>query len=295
MVRVNRSHIRFGTLERLFHIKRPDLVRKLLDHVIEIYYPEVLNEGDDRYIRFYVALVERVAKLAAEWMTAGFCHGVLNTDNMSITGESFDYGPYAFIPNYNPGFIAAYFDHGGRYSFGNQPYICRLNLELLHSPLSMVIPLPHLDIALDKFEKRYRFHHDRLLLRKLGFENIETPEAALLAEKTIEVLQDSGAGYHEFFAALGEEFNRGWREDSALILENIDLPKADWTRWRELYSLVLNRIPADEMEKAGDRLRYYNPKTALLRPAIEAVWEAIAIEDNWEPFQALVEKLRARQ
>ncbi|MEG3439119.1 YdiU family protein [Pannus brasiliensis CCIBt3594] len=294
MVRASRSHIRFGTFERLFHIKRPDLIRKLLDHVIEIYYPEVVND-DNRYINFYRALVERVAKLAAQWMTAGFCHGVLNTDNMSITGESFDYGPYAFIPNYNPGFTAAYFDHGGRYSFGNQPFICRLNLELLQSPLSMVVSLLDLDSALGKFDEHYRFYHDRLLLRKLGFENISAPEATDLVTKTIEILQDTRVGYHEFFATLAEQFDHGWRMDSSVILENIDLPKGDWLSWKELYFRVLNQLPIEEMDSVGDRLRHSNPRTALLRPAIESVWEAIDSEDNWQPFQELVRKLQARE
>ncbi len=131
MIRVSNSHIRFGTFERLFHIKRSDLIKRLLDHVIIYYYPEINPQDSDRYLKFYAALIERTAKLAAQWMAAGFCHGVLNTDNMSITGESFDYGPYAFIPSYNPQFTAAYFDYGGRYSYGNQPFICRLNLELL--------------------------------------------------------------------------------------------------------------------------------------------------------------------
>ncbi|MDJ0525209.1 MAG: YdiU family protein, partial [Microcystis sp. M53600_WE12] len=147
MIRVSNSHIRFGTFERLFHIKRSDLIKRLLDHVIIYYYPEIDPQDSDRYLKFYAALIERTAKLAAQWMAAGFCHGVLNTDNMSITGESFDYGPYAFIPSYNPQFTAAYFDYGGRYSYGNQPFICRLNLELLQSPLSMVVSLLELDMA----------------------------------------------------------------------------------------------------------------------------------------------------
>jgi uncharacterized protein YdiU (UPF0061 family) len=159
MVRFSRSHIRFGTFERLHYFKRPDLIKKLLDHVIEQYYPKItplapLTQGEERgrskggqsrgdeyrYIQFYAELVERVAQLVAQWMAAGFCHAVLNTDNMSITGESFDYGPYAFIPTYNPAFTAAYFDYYGRYSYGNQPGICRLNLEMLQRPLAAVIP-----------------------------------------------------------------------------------------------------------------------------------------------------------
>ena len=99
MIRMNRSHIRFGTFERLNYLKRPDLTKKLLDHVIEVYYPHLVNE-QEKYALFYAELVERVAKLVAQWMAAGFCHAVLNTDNMSITGESFDYGPlciYSYI------------------------------------------------------------------------------------------------------------------------------------------------------------------------------------------------------
>ncbi|HEY9807525.1 MAG TPA: YdiU family protein, partial [Candidatus Obscuribacterales bacterium] len=84
MVRFNRSHIRFGTFERLHYLQRKDLIQKLLDHVIEYYYPH-LQEESDRYARFYAELVQRVAELAAQWMSVGFCHAVLNTDNMSIT------------------------------------------------------------------------------------------------------------------------------------------------------------------------------------------------------------------
>ncbi|MGC1199702.1 MAG: YdiU family protein, partial [Geitlerinemataceae cyanobacterium] len=133
MVRFSRSHIRFGTFERLRYLRRPDLIEQLLDHVIEQYYshlviPFNLQSGtidkQEIYDRFYTELVQRVAELAAQWMAAGFCHAVLNTDNMSITGESFDYGPYAFVPTYNPKFTAAYFDYYGRYCYGNQPLIC---------------------------------------------------------------------------------------------------------------------------------------------------------------------------
>ncbi|HEY9646449.1 MAG TPA: YdiU family protein, partial [Chroococcidiopsis sp.] len=98
MIRMQRSHIRFGTFERLHYLKRLDLVRPLLDHVIAFYYPHLGDPQDsdrnDRYAQFYAELVQRVAELVAQWMSVGFCHAVLNTDNMAITGESFDYGPY---------------------------------------------------------------------------------------------------------------------------------------------------------------------------------------------------------
>ena len=132
------AHIRFGTFERLHYLDRKDLIAILLDHVIEVYYPHLAGTSD-RYALFYAELVQRVAELAAQWMSAGFCHAVLNTDNMAITGESFDYGPFAFLPTLDPSFTAAYFDHFGRYSYGRQPAICRWNLEMLQRPLERVI------------------------------------------------------------------------------------------------------------------------------------------------------------
>jgi uncharacterized protein YdiU (UPF0061 family) len=293
MVRMSRSHIRFGTFERLRYINRPNLMQNLLDHVIEYYYPEV-ELGRDRYLAFFTSLVERVAKLAAQWMAAGFCHGVLNTDNMSITGESFDYGPYAFIPSYNPNFTAAYFDYGGRYSYGNQPLICRLNLELLQVPLSMLIPLPDLEAILLNFEEIYQSHYLLLMSRRLGLEAQPLDEVKALIMKTIEVCKETQVNYPQFFATLAQQFNPSWRTDAGLILENITLPSGDWQTWRKLYHQALNQLPSEEMSKVSKNLSRYNPQTALLRPLIETVWQAIAEEDNWQPFQDLVKTLQSR-
>ncbi len=294
MIRFSRSHIRFGTFERLYYIKRPDLIEKLLDHVIDIYYPEVKGQNPDRYLQFYRELVRRVAQLAAQWMAAGFCHGVLNTDNMSITGESFDYGPYAFIPTYNPRFTAAYFDYGGRYCYGNQPLICRLNLELLQVPLGMIIPASELEAVLDCFEEDYYIHYQTLMLKKLGLPLAEIPNAQDLLKKTVELLQESQIGYHQFFTELTENFNLGWREDPTTILENTDLGNADWTAWKALYHLVLTSLSKDEFIQVGDRLKSANPKTALLRPLIEEVWDAIADNDDWRSFEELVQRLQTK-
>ena len=296
MIRFSRSHIRFGTFERLHYLKRPDLITKLLDHVIAIYYPEVPFTGD-RYAQFYADLVKRVARLAAQWMAAGFCHGVLNTDNMSITGESFDYGPYGFINNYNPHFIAAYFDYGGRYSFGNQPLICQLNLELLQAPLSLVMSPSDLASGLATFADHYLHFYRALMLQKLGLDP-QVPLGQLgqtLINQTLHCLQATEIGYHQFFRELTASFNAGWREDESLILENVDLGKTDWSNWRSLYYQALKSLSDEEFLTIGDRLRSANPKTALLRPLIEEVWEAIAQENNWQPFQELVRRLQTKE
>lgn len=294
MVRMSCSHLRFGTFERLHYLKRSDLSQKLLDHVIDCYYPEV-NSAEAPYSEFYHQLVKRVAFLAAQWMAAGFCHGVLNTDNMSITGESFDYGPYGFIKSYNPSFVSAYFDYSGRYSYGNQPNICRLNLEMLQVPLATLIPADDLQYGLHQFGQYYDQTYYSLMLQKLGFEDELSNQAQDLVLKTLEILRESQINYHQFFTDLAQQFNTGWREDPDLILENLSLPKANWEGWKKAYHQLLNDYPFDEMEKISDRLNFFNPKTVLLRPVIESVWEAISYDNNWQPFHELIQKIQNRQ
>lgn len=294
MIRVSLSHIRFGTFERLHYLKRSDLIQKLLDFAIAIYYPHI-PDTPEKYSKFYAELVERVATLAAQWMAAGFCHGVLNTDNMSITGESFDYGPYAFIPTYDPHFTAAYFDYGRRYSYGNQPFICKLNLEMLQVPLRLVVSVEDLQAGLAQFDDYYNSAYQQLMLQKLGLENLFIPETADLLTLTLKLLRNTDIGYHQFFAELASGFNLGWYEDKSIILENASFTSEINDRWRDLYYQCLIKIPPEEREKISDRLNYYNPQTALLRPVIESVWQPIVESDDWQPFTELVKKLQNRE
>jgi uncharacterized protein YdiU (UPF0061 family) len=241
-----------------------------------------------------------VAQLVAQWMTAGFCHAVLNTDNMSITGESFDYGPYAFIPTYSPQFTAAYFDYYGRYSYGNQPAICRLNLEMLQLPLAAVIPVADMEAALAKFDEHYYLTYRQLMLNKLGFEQLPEPEADDLLGVTVQFLNDSQVGYHAFFWELAQHFDPSWRDDAGQIfnqasfLQSAEQPLS-LGKWRQLYHHLLQSVSAAQMEDIAKRLQDKNPKTALLRPVIEEVWEAIAKEDNWEPFYELLKRIQAKE
>jgi uncharacterized protein YdiU (UPF0061 family) len=122
LVRLSHSHIRIGTFQRLLFLDQPENLRKLLDHTIRTYMPDLWVEDEPaRATAFLEEVCRRVARMGAQWMAAGFVHGVLNTDNINVTGESFDYGPWRFLPTYDPGFTAAYFDETGLYAFGRQP------------------------------------------------------------------------------------------------------------------------------------------------------------------------------
>ncbi|WP_083500667.1 protein adenylyltransferase SelO [Picosynechococcus sp. PCC 73109] len=294
MVRFQRSHIRFGTFERLYYLQRRDLLQQLLDHVVEHYYDEYA-EDEDAYALFYADLVKRVARLEAQWMAAGFCHGVLNTDNMAITGESFDYGPYAFIPSYDRKFTAAYFDYSGRYSYGNQPMICRLNLEMLQMPLALVMDKRDLATGLVNYEIEYEQTYRQLMLEKLGLRDLPEDLGADLFAATLALLEETQTGYHDFFYQLRVQFNHAWRSHSSTILENSDLSGPLFEQWQGLYQRALQEIPEPELAQIGDRLISQNPKTALLRPVIESVWEPITTENNWQPFYDLLTTIQQRQ
>ncbi|MEA5580538.1 YdiU family protein [Nodularia harveyana UHCC-0300] len=299
MVRMNSSHIRFGTFERLHYLQRPDLSKKLLDHVIEYYYPHLMGK-ENQYVLFYAELVKRVAELVAQWMAAGFCHAVLNTDNMSITGESFDYGPYAFIPTYDPYFTAAYFDYYRRYCYSHQPSICQLNLELLQEPLKAIIDKGEMDSALTKFNGYYQAEYRRLMWKKLGFEKLDFPEANQLLDLTIEFLQESQIGYHLFFSEIARTFSTKWREDSTLVLNGADIMPTSGAsnilnNWCVIYHQILNNFAPEQMAVIAQTLIKSNPQTVLLRPIIESVWEPIAQEDNWQPFNDLVKKIQSQK
>lgn len=313
MVRFSRSHIRFGTFERLHYLGRKDLIQVLMDHVIQYYYPH-LQQQEDAYLRFYTELVQGLADLTAQWMAVGFCHAVLNTDNMSITAESFDYGPYAFIDRFNPQFTAAYFDYSGRYCYANQPNACLWNLQMLQVPLKAVLDPLAMEQALAEFEPRYQATYRQLMLQKLGFEqSIDLPieVADELLRRTLKLLWESKVGYHDFFKALRLSFDPAWRIDpSHLSLANLGLvappDAADapdvaaqgtdsgtdcFEQWQQFYHQVLQSLPESEVSAIARRLSQHNPLIVIVRPEIEAVWQAIDQADNWQPFNDLLQRI----
>ncbi|TAD78910.1 MAG: YdiU family protein [Oscillatoriales cyanobacterium] len=299
IVRMGQSHIRFGTFERLHYLNRPDLIDRLLTHVVALYYPHLIDRPDWRS-RFYEELVDRVALLCAQWMAAGFCHAVLNTDNMLVTGQSFDYGPYAFLPTYDPTFTAAYFDYYGRYAYGNQPTICRLNLELLQKPLGMVTDPADLVTALEAFADRYQSAYLRLMTTRLGFGELPTPEADDLVEATLQLLSVSQMPYHRFFETLRSHFEPAWRDRPELYANERPFwvgpsdsnPQGEtaryWAQWCDRYGRLLQQQSTEGLAAIAQQLCQANATITIVRPEIERVWEAIDREDDWQPFNALL-------
>ena len=191
LTRLSHSHIRFGTFQRLAYFDQRDLIIQLVDHVVETYCPHLAG-APDRATALLEATVSASAKLLSRWMAAGFVHGVLNTDNMVVTGESFDYGPWRFLPRNDPNFVAAYFDHQGLYSFGRQPEAVFWNLQQLAACLTLVTDQAGLLEALNGFSDAYRLALRGAILDRLGVKSRNPDEDVALVNSAFRALAEGG-------------------------------------------------------------------------------------------------------
>ncbi|MHA7873676.1 MAG: protein adenylyltransferase SelO family protein, partial [Hyphococcus sp.] len=157
LVRLSHSHVRFGVFQRLVFEQNDDAIAALVDYCIRHFDPDLeALAGAKRLPAFYGRVVQRTARLVAQWIAAGFVHGVLNTDNMNVTGESFDYGPWRFAPTTDPNFTAAYFDHTGLYAFARQPEAGAWNLAQLGGALARIADADALTQVLQTYGDSYQ-------------------------------------------------------------------------------------------------------------------------------------------
>ena len=145
LTRVAASHIRVGTFEYAARLEDRSVLQRLADHAIDRHYPAVAETAEDRYLSFFEAVANAQAALIADWMRVGFIHGVMNTDNVTISGETIDYGPCAFMDRYDPATVYSSIDHAGRYAYSNQPAIARWNLARLAGTL--LPPIDHTSLS----------------------------------------------------------------------------------------------------------------------------------------------------
>ena len=288
LTRLSWSHIRFGSFQRHAFHEAPERITALIDHAVEAYYPELLAlESGARAAGFLSAVVGRTARLCARWMAAGFVHGVLNTDNMNVTGESFDYGPYRFLPHNDPGFTAAYFDHSGLYAFGRQPEACFWNLQRLASALSLVCPADDLIEALNGYGALYRDALAEAVVLRLGLARAEPEAEIALAEAAFRTLGEGGA-------ALGwEPFFFDWfcgDETRALQGSRAQLYAGEGAlAFRDL----LRGFRPNQPERLADPYFAKPDPETLLYDEIEGLWAPIADGDDWSQFHAKLERIEA--
>ncbi len=288
MVRLGHSHIRFGTFQRLLAMDAKDELDRLLEYTIHNYAPEVLDGGhDDLPVAFFTVVVERSAALCASWMVAGFVHGVLNTDNMNVTGESFDYGPYRFLPTFELGFTAAYFDHSGLYAYGRQPSSVLWNLARLADTLTMVARVDTLEKVLDTFNERFVRHYRAKLLARLGLVAKGDERDDELQTLCRAFLERSEVGLDQFFF--------DWWGGIASEQRAAEGPAAAHYADSAFAGLRKALGGYDSIDPTRLQDRYFSREVpeSLLIDEIEAIWDAIAERDDWAPFERKVESVRA--
>ena len=279
LVRLSHGHIRIGTFQRLRVLAERDESAKdhmaaLVDYCLANFPgeepPADAPGRDESAVILMHQVVERLADLAASWMVAGFVHGVLNTDNMNVTGESFDYGPWRWLPAWDPRFTAAYFDHSGLYAFGRQPEALLWNCGQMGTALRLLTTSEPLIFALERFGPLYQQAMARRFAWRLGIEpgSFEADSALIAAAER--AMRESGESPDAFFFR-----HRGARGGGD----------------GEFGELMKKRTPLSQA--LDDPLWAADAPPSLVIDEVERVWSAVDSSDDWAPLHDKVSAIRA--
>lgn len=198
--RVARSHIRFGNFEHFHYTNNPKAVKELADYLIQRHFSEWVDNPKRYYLLLQNSVLE-TAKTIAQWQSVGFCHGVMNTDNMSILGDTIDYGPFGFLDAYNPEFICNHSDHQGRYSFRNQPSIALWNLNALATCFGSLLDTSEITDCLKQYENEYLSQYRTIMATKIGLLEYQPEDEQLINQLLIMMSKDK-VDYTLFFRKL---------------------------------------------------------------------------------------------
>lgn len=284
LTRVAASHIRVGTFQYVANWGTVEELRALADYTIKRHYPDV-EAGENRYLSFLKGVIKRQAALIAKWELVGFIHGVMNTDNMTISGETIDYGPCAFMDTYDPETVFSSIDRQGRYAYGNQPYIGGWNLARFAETL-----LPLLDdneeeavkLAQDAISEYMDLHRTNWLAgmrAKLGIFNEEKQDESLI-EDLLKIMQTYSADYTNTFRALTLD-----------TTDETDLFRShEFAQWHEQWQARLGR---QEESKASsqDLMRNSNPAVIPRNHRVEEALEAAVEQEDYGVMERLLQVL----
>jgi len=277
VLRVSPSWVRFGTFEYFAHKKKYKELEALAEYAIAESYPHLVNE-ENKYFYFFAEIVGKTARLMAEWQAVGFNHGVMNTDNMSIAGLTIDYGPYAFLDDYDFAFICNHTDQGGRYSFGSQPNVGEWNLRALLVALAPLVNSEELQKVMGHYSKFYTEHYLDLMTKKLGFDEPKDEDLDLI-KHLLGMMQGLSIDYTLFFRTLSR-----YDGDRQALLK-LGLYHTPLNDWLHDYDERLEENRSTQAEREAKMLKT-NPKFVLKNYILQ---EAIdkAEEDDFTLVSAL--------
>jgi uncharacterized protein YdiU (UPF0061 family) len=288
LTRVASSHIRVGTFQYFAARGDTEGVRRLADHVIERHYPD-LKSNDRPYHALLGGVIARQADLIARWLLVGFIHGVMNTDNTSISGETIDYGPCAFLDQYDPATVFSSIDEQGRYAYGNQPRIALWNLTRFAECLLPLLSdqqdkaIEEAQSALGDFPEKFTNAYQAGLRGKIGLFTARDGDEALVQD-LLDAMAKNQADFTLTFRRLSDAAGDPASEANVRSLFADPAAFDEWaSRWRQ-------RI-ADEPRSAGERqaaMRAVNPAFIPRNHRVEAVIQAAVNNDDYAPFEELI-------
>lgn len=285
LVRLSHSHIRIGSFQRLSALGDTASLRRLVDHAIAHYWPDAADDPDP-VAGLYDRIVTAVATLGAEWFAAGFVHGVLNTDNINITGESFDYGPWRFLDRFDPAFTAAYFDQTGLYCFARQPEALNWNLARLGECLIPLSSRAAIEPPFDAFADRFQTALARQTFARLGRLPGDAAAAQALVHGFWGAMQQTAPPFQQAFHDL-----LGGAEPDRLRASPLH-PLFDTPPWAAVINGLCALPPAPGLAAALAHPAASRPPETLVIEEVEALWSAIDTRDDWAPLIAKVARIR---
>ncbi|MCU1344832.1 MAG: hypothetical protein JWL70_1098, partial [Acidimicrobiia bacterium] len=290
LVRVAASHLRVGTFQYAAMQGDRALIRRLADYAIARHYPEAA-EAENPYLAFFESVADRQASLIAQWMLVGFIHGVMNTDNMTISGETIDYGPCAFMDAYHPATVFSSIDHGGRYAFGSQAPIAQWNLaRLAETMLPLFDPDPEVAVVmatevLERYATNYYRRWNQGMRAKLGLIREAATEANIaLVEDFVALLEAQRVDYTSCLRALSSAV----LGDDARARSLFSDPAA-FDHWAQRWQAEL-AAQGQEPQAVAEAMDGLNPLYIPRNHMVEAAL-ASATEGDLEPFRKLVQVL----
>jgi serine/tyrosine/threonine adenylyltransferase len=288
LTRVAASHVRVGTFEYFGARGDEAAIRELVDYVVLRLYPAAA-EAERPALALLEAVIERQARLVAQWMHVGFIHGVMNTDNMAISGETIDYGPCAFMDEYDPATVFSSIDRGGRYAWGNQPRIAQWNLARLAETLlplidaDQAVAIERSNALLNGFAAAFEQHWQAGLRHKLGLVTQETGDTALI-EELLAAMQAAAADFTLTFRRLCDAAEDAAADKELRSLFNEPAAFDRWAvRWRER----LARDPQSPAARAR-QMRRSNPAFIPRNHRVEQALAAAVEHGDFAPFNALL-------
>ena len=286
LVRLSHSHIRIGTFQRLAAHDDLPALRRLVEHSIAHFWPDA-GLAADPVADFYDAVLGAVAQMGAEWLAAGFVHGVLNTDNVNITGESFDYGPWRLMDRFDPNFTAAYFDQTGLYAFARQPEALNWNLARLGECLIPISSPEAIVPVFESFGDRFQAALARQTLARLGL--LPEPDEGSLAlmQSFWNAMRATAPAFARvFFDLLGGA--RPERLRASPLRATYETAE-----WAEVIAELREFAPAPGLEAALGHPAAADPAPETLTiEEVEAIWAAIDSTDDWGPLHEKVARIR---